>query len=571
MPAGAGAGFRPRRRARFHVGYSPERINPGDKTAPLRDHHQGRLGAGCARRSISSPTSTARWSTAGIHRAPSIKVAEAAKVIENTQRDLNIAFMNELSAIFHQLGIDTGDVLAAAATKWNFLNFQPGLVGGHCIGVDPYYLTYRAEKAGYHPEIILAGRRINDGMGQWIARECVRSLTLRNCTNRAGHDPWHDLQGRRARYPQFQGHRHRAGARAFRHARPGARSAGGWPTTSMHEYGIALTPRDALQPADAVILAVAHRDYLDEGWPLMQQLLRGGKGTVLDVKSKLDARAKTGRHRSMAAVAPILVTGAAGFIGFHVARRLLQDGQSVVGLDNLNDYYDPKLKEARLAELAKFDGFEFAKLNLADREGMAALFAQHRFPHVVHLAAQAGVRHSLIDPSRLCRRQSGRLHQYPRRLPPQRLPASALCVVVVGLRRQHPHAVFGARQRGPSAQPLRRLQEGQRADGARLCPSVPAADDGLAVLHRLRPLGPPRHGDVALRQGDHGRRADQAVQQRRHAARLHLYRRHRRGDRAAGRRTRRRRTRTGRAKRPIPARATRPGGSTISATTIRSS
>ena len=167
----------------FTVGYSPERINPGDKTAPLRDHHEGRLGAGCARRSTSSPTSTARSSTAGIHRAPSIKVAEAAKVIENTQRDLNIAFMNELSAIFHQLGIDTGDVLAAAATKWNFLNFQPGLVGGHCIGVDPYYLTYRAEKAGYHPEIILAGRRINDGMGQWVARECVRSLTLRNCTN----------------------------------------------------------------------------------------------------------------------------------------------------------------------------------------------------------------------------------------------------------------------------------------------------------------------------------------------------------------------------------------------------
>ena len=113
---------------------------------------------------------------AGIHRAPSIKVAEAAKVIENTQRDLNIAFMNELSAIFHQLGIDTGDVLAAAATKWNFLNFQPGLVGGHCIGVDPYYLTFRAEKAGYHPEIILAGRRINDGMGERVARECMRGF-----------------------------------------------------------------------------------------------------------------------------------------------------------------------------------------------------------------------------------------------------------------------------------------------------------------------------------------------------------------------------------------------------------
>ncbi len=114
--------------------------------------------------------------TAGIHRAPSIKVAEAAKVIENTQRDLNIAFMNELSAICEALGIDTGDVLAAARTKWNFLTFYPGLVGGHCIGVDPYYLTHRAEMAGYHPQVILAGRRINDDVGFRVARECVRRL-----------------------------------------------------------------------------------------------------------------------------------------------------------------------------------------------------------------------------------------------------------------------------------------------------------------------------------------------------------------------------------------------------------
>ena len=121
--------------------------------------------------------------TAGIHRAPSIKVAEAAKVIENTQRDLNIAFMNELSAICHQLGIDTGDVLAAAGTKWNFQKFYPGLVGGHCIGVDPYYLTYRAEKAGYHPEVILAGRRINDNVGQRVAHACVRSLFKRRRTD----------------------------------------------------------------------------------------------------------------------------------------------------------------------------------------------------------------------------------------------------------------------------------------------------------------------------------------------------------------------------------------------------
>ena len=117
--------------------------------------------------------------TAGVHKAPSIKVAEAAKVIENTQRDLNIALMNELSSICHLLGIDTMDVLTAAQTKWNFLPFTPGLVGGHCIGVDPYYLTHRAERAGYHPEVILAGRRINDGVGQRVARECVKRI-LRN-------------------------------------------------------------------------------------------------------------------------------------------------------------------------------------------------------------------------------------------------------------------------------------------------------------------------------------------------------------------------------------------------------
>src|SRR5262249_40611287 len=114
---------------------------------------------------------------AGLHQAPSIKVAEAAKVIENAQRDLNVAFMNELSVIFHELGIDTADVLAAARTKWNFLNFTPRFVGGHCIGVDPYYLTHRAEKAGYYPDVILAGRRINDSIGVRVARECLRRLS----------------------------------------------------------------------------------------------------------------------------------------------------------------------------------------------------------------------------------------------------------------------------------------------------------------------------------------------------------------------------------------------------------
>ncbi len=274
----------------FHVGYSPERINPGDKkhrfetikkVVSAQDASTLDIVAGVYGSVVE----------AGIHRAPSIKVAEAAKVIENTQRDLNIAFMNELAAIFHQLDIDTGDVLAAASTKWNFLNFQPGLVGGHCIGVDPYYLTYRAEKAGYHPEIVLAGRRINDGMGQWIARECARRLALRNCTNCLvtvlGITFKEDVPDtRNSKVVDVVRELQRFGMRVQLHdPLAGADEI-------EREYGIALTPRDSLKPADAVILAVAHQEYLGEGWPLMQTLLRDGRGAVLDVKSKLDRERK---------------------------------------------------------------------------------------------------------------------------------------------------------------------------------------------------------------------------------------------------------------------------------------
>src|ERR1700704_1466337 len=159
----------------FTVGYSPERINPGDKQHRFETITKVVSAQDAKTLSIVAAV-YGSVVTAGIHRAPSIKVAEAAKVIENTQRDLNIAFMNELSLIFQALNIDTGDVLAAAGKKGNFLPFQPGLVGGHCIGVDPYYLTFRAEKAGYHPEVILAGRRINDGVGQRIARDGIRRL-----------------------------------------------------------------------------------------------------------------------------------------------------------------------------------------------------------------------------------------------------------------------------------------------------------------------------------------------------------------------------------------------------------
>ena len=273
----------------FTLGYSPERINPGDeahrfetipKVVSAQDPRTLDIVADVYGSVIK----------AGIHRAPSIKVAEAAKVIENTQRDLNIAFMNELSAIFHQLGIDTGDVLAAAATKWNFLNFQPGLVGGHCIGVDPYYLTFRAEKAGYHPEVILAGRRINDSMGERIARECIQALFKTGIVN-----PRVTILGMtfKENVPDIRNSKVIDISRELE--RVGVNVQVADPIASAeetaHEYGIKLTPIGSLRAADAVIFAVGHRDYVAGGWPLIAKLLKRNRGIVLDVKSKLD-RAK---------------------------------------------------------------------------------------------------------------------------------------------------------------------------------------------------------------------------------------------------------------------------------------
>ncbi|WP_334358885.1 MULTISPECIES: nucleotide sugar dehydrogenase [unclassified Bradyrhizobium] len=270
----------------FHVGYSPERINPGDKQHRFETIMKV-VSAQDAKTLDIVADVYGSVVTAGIHRAPSIKVAEAAKVIENTQRDLNIAFMNELSLIFQALDIDTGDVLAAARTKWNFMPFQPGLVGGHCIGVDPYYLTYRAEKAGYHPEVILAGRRINDGMGQRIARECVRGLLQRK--GRAGIVTILGLtfkedvpDTRNSRVVDIIRELESFGLSIQVHD-PLANAA-----EVRQEFGVALTELDALRPADAVILAVAHARYIDGGWPLIQQLLQDSKGLVFDVKLKLD-------------------------------------------------------------------------------------------------------------------------------------------------------------------------------------------------------------------------------------------------------------------------------------------
>jgi UDP-N-acetyl-D-galactosamine dehydrogenase len=273
----------------FTLGYSPERINPGDKQRRFETITKVVAGQDEATLNIVADV-YGSVVTAGVFRAPSIKVAEAAKVIENTQRDLNIAFMNELSAICHQLGIDTGDVLAAARTKWNFLPFSPGLVGGHCIGVDPYYLTHRAERAGYHPEVILSGRRINDSVGQRIAQECVRAL-FRNHRS----DATVTILGltfkenvpdiRNSKVIDIVRELIAAGVRVQVHdslADPG---------DARHEYDIDLLPFDRIKPADAVIVAVAHDEYARGGWPMMQKLLNGGAGLVMDVKWLLD-RAK---------------------------------------------------------------------------------------------------------------------------------------------------------------------------------------------------------------------------------------------------------------------------------------
>jgi len=272
----------------FTVGYSPERINPGDKAH--RFETIKKVVAGQDARTLDIVAAVyGSVVTAGLHKAPSIKVAEAAKVIENSQRDLNIAFMNELSAIFHALDIDTKDVLAAAATKWNFLNFTPGLVGGHCIGVDPYYLTYRAQKAGYHPDVILAGRRINDSIGVRVARECLRrllkagtatprvtvlGLTFKENVVDVRNSQVFDI------IREFQSF----GVAVQVHD-PLADSA-----AALKEYGLTLQKEPA--PADAVVLAVAHDSYRASGWPLITRLLANGCGLVMDVKGVLDPRAK---------------------------------------------------------------------------------------------------------------------------------------------------------------------------------------------------------------------------------------------------------------------------------------
>ena len=277
----------------FHVGYSPERINPGDKEHTLTKILKVVSG--------DDPETLDKIAelyqsiiTAGVFRASSIRVAEAAKVIENTQRDLNIALMNELAILFDRIGIDTLEVLQAAGTKWNFLPFRPGLVGGHCIGVDPYYLTHKADMIGYHPQVILAGRRINDGMGKFIAEQTIKHM-IRNGSQVKGSrvnvlgltfkENCPDI--RNTRVIDVIGELRSFGVDVHVHDPvPDAAEA-------RHEYGLELVPWDKLPRAEAIVVAVAHQQFVRK--PLADYLAKVvERGCFIDVKSQFDMAALQG-------------------------------------------------------------------------------------------------------------------------------------------------------------------------------------------------------------------------------------------------------------------------------------
>jgi UDP-N-acetyl-D-glucosamine/UDP-N-acetyl-D-galactosamine dehydrogenase len=274
----------------FTVGYSPERINPGDKEHRFETIMKIVSGQDPETLAIISKV-YGSVVTAGLFEASSIKTAEAAKVIENTQRDVNIALVNELSLIFDRLGIDTHDVLEAAGTKWNFLRFTPGLVGGHCIGVDPYYLTHKSEQIGYHPQVILSGRRVNDGMGGWVAAQCARMLMKRPTTG----NPVVTILGLTFKEDVPDLRNSRVVDIITELKQFGISTQVYDPCVdadeAMSEYGIRPLALAELRPADALILAVSHKQFKQAGWTLVKKLLNQQQGSVLDLKNMLDRNA----------------------------------------------------------------------------------------------------------------------------------------------------------------------------------------------------------------------------------------------------------------------------------------
>ena len=272
----------------FGVGYSPERINPGDKLHRLESILK--IVSGSDPKTLN--TLSALYGDiieAGIFKCANIQTAEAAKVIENIQRDVNIALMNELSIIFHLLGINTHDVLDAAATKWNFSRYEPGLVGGHCIGVDPYYLTHCAEKLGYHPEVILSGRRINDSMGDHIAEKVMKSLLT--SSGIVSFPPIITILGFtfKENVPDIRNTKVIDVIRALEEFGAKVQIYDPFVDSKLvrQEYGIEVSPLDKLKPADAVILAVKHKPFVEEGFPFIKKLLKNERGLIADLKNCL--------------------------------------------------------------------------------------------------------------------------------------------------------------------------------------------------------------------------------------------------------------------------------------------
>lgn len=277
----------------FGVGYSPERINPGDKKHSIESIQKVVSG--------SDPLTLEQIYqvyhsiiTAGVFKATTIKTAEAAKVIENIQRDINIALINELAIIFHRLGINTHDVLDAAATKWNFLRYEPGLVGGHCIGVDPYYLTHCAEKNGYHPEVILAGRRINNSMSEFVALEVLKGMSQLNTKNSLPNNVVIFGLTFKENVPDIRNtkvidiiHVLKSFNVNIQVVDPYADKA-----EVQKEYGIDLVDVDNLMPADGVIFAVKHQFFVEKGWKLIDKCAKSTPVFVADLKNSLCLKEK---------------------------------------------------------------------------------------------------------------------------------------------------------------------------------------------------------------------------------------------------------------------------------------